>query len=529
MIKEKFSISNSRLSVVSITAEPSPRGDGYVKIPINDIKKSMRYQVLSVCDTTSGNPITMLTWGVQEVTLPGKDLKDITGVYALVKEPTKSGEVVHSVAETKVIMAMLYSLPDFALDVKEQLILSTKDQGLIDSFYNGYGDKGALKAELVGRLADKSYTVGKVQPQIQARTFRPGKRYSVYRLIHDLVADKAKILLSSDLIGKYSRITASKKVVPTDTTYQSDDWCQVIGYQGNKTRANLSLQYQGKVTVDVPVNQLGVTAGPRELKCIRTVSLIKDGRNHIEKLGVIVSENLARRLRGTGCVEDGNLVYKGALLLNLTKLPAISKGEIKKVASWYMAELEVKKFIADLAMDYIGVMRGTKAMPGTKPAPDSPSDAFLKSLGIYGDEYIPHREIPAKEGRSYCTREVITKISGIEMDPMKQWKFISDYTRGTVYNPSVKGKAQLNKIISMVNPKGLKLDDLEKEWSAKQKALADEIRDRKFQLIMSKTMDFADVRSGRNALNLIKSVDIYGDPTAKVSVSWRIKESTINI
>jgi hypothetical protein len=527
MIKEKFSISNSRLSVVSITATPG-NDQASVKIPINDIKKMMRYQVLSICDATTKYPITASSATLQEVNLAGRSIKDITAIYALVKEPTKSGDVQHTAEEVKAIMSMVYSLPDYALGVKEQLLRDTKDTALINCFYDGYGDKNTMRNEILSRLNDQNYSVGTVKFTAQTKTYSPGKRYSIYRLIHDLVDDNAKILLSADLVGKYSRITASKKIVPGDTTYLSDDWCHVTGYTGNKHRANLSLQYQGKVQIDVPANQVGVVPGPRELKCIRTVTLIKDGRPHIDKLGVIVSEKLARRLRGTGCVEDANLIYKGGLLLNLTKLPVISKAEIKKVASWYLAELEVKKYVADLAIDYIGIQRGVVPMPGSTPAAKDPKDAFLNSLGIYGDTYVPNREKPTKEGRQYSTREVHSSISGVENDPLKQWKFISDYVRGTQYQPRVKSKVVMDHIIKHINPKNLRLDDLEKEWTVKQKKIANELRDRKFQLIMSKTMDFNDAR-GKDAMSLVKSVQLFDDPTKNVTVSWKIKTKNIKI
>lgn len=521
MILEEFSISNSNLAVAKLSVEfDSSIGEAVVNLE-GGIKEQMRYQVLALYSTTSEGCSPLITAGLTKRRLYGIGLNKVIGVYTLVKRSGKVGQIQYTPDQVKTILRVLATLPHDALDVREQLILATGDQELIDLFYDSYGGDqwdGWLK-EIADRLVDPGYNPGtQATPVTQARTYKSGRRYSVYRLIHDLANDPgSKILISPDLIGKYQRITASKTVKPADTTYLTDDWCQVVGYQGNKTRANLSIQYQSKVVVDVPQNPHGVEAGPRELKCIRSMSLIKDGRLHVQSIGVMVSEGLARRLRGTGAVTDGNLIYKGALLLDLTKMPVISKSEIRPCPDWFLADLELRLATASLALDYIGVVKGTKQMPGSKPV-YTPAEQFLRDLGIYGDEYIPKRETPVREGTQYSVREVMAKITGLENDSLKVWKYFSDKVRSTKYSPRVNNRKGLDAIISLVGQTPGTIDEQEKYWTEKKKELSALLRDKKFQMIMSKRVPSEDKKS-----------HVKGDPTAQVVVGWKIKGGVIKV
>lgn len=302
-MSQKIRISNSKLIVEEIIK------------PISEPNKfpDLKYKVAFVVDRSAGLAYCIdnkLTFDhIAETTS-----KDAT--WYVIKEESKINPW-HDLDEYErtTLMFILSTISsDSYLDLAEKMILATGDKKIIDNFYGhlvyNCGDKWSFKniVKDIKNYKPERDEVTRI-PRYDGRV-----RYSVYKLINDLVKDKAKLLLDEDLVGKYNRISQRTVAVDDDSSSEKDDlpkWYQIIGKLGNMTRPNISLTF-------------------RKGNQSRNLNLIRDGLLNVRYLAVRVSDNLARRLRRSKCFSM-NLVRKNDYLLDLTELPVVSRAELGKI------------------------------------------------------------------------------------------------------------------------------------------------------------------------------------------------------
>ncbi len=421
-----------------------------------------------------------------------------TDVWALVKTKDKTIRK-YTEEEYRILLGAIGSSFTLGyLELCEKLCISTKDENLIKEFYSCYsGDR--FNKWLIEKYKDKSYTPA-IRNKEFPRQYR-GARYSIYELIKDLVNEKeAKVLLDAKFIGEYQRISKSKKKVPENVEYNKDDWSDIKGILGNKERANLSLLIQTPVSVTIPEET-------KKVKAIKSVNIIKDGIRNMDFIGVSVGKKLESKLIRTGCV-DFKLIWEGELILNLNKLPVVSTRDIKHTSAKNLAEKEFDLYIAKLACMYY------ERKDKTKPEPLSDREKYLRSFGIDGSSYIPVGEKPVSENKSYDTIALETNISGLPKN--NRLSILTLVAVGLKSN--VRMTTIEKKLVSFMSE--LKDED-RKQWIDKKNKLETELKDKKFQIILSKLM----IPKTRKA---IKSQTLIND-TGEFHISWTFKQKTIKL
>lgn len=260
-------------------------------------------------------------------------------------------------------------------------------------------------------------------------------KLSVYGLLHSLVSDQAKIFTDPEIVGTYSRIGMSKKERPKEVTIEDSRWQPILGLVGNKRRANLSVQFRSYITVEVPENDKGADPGPRTLEAFRTFNIIRDGVLNTRYLAVIVSSELAEKLKDSGCVE-GSVIFKNSLLLDLSQLPIILQTEIGDNLMEELGKTEIDLYKNKIKLSYVNY--GVKPAKTTKKSSaSSPQEQYLNSLGIFGNSYYPVNEKLVNEGESYEVLEYTPKILKVNVNPES---YIGDFLKtGSCKNPNILG------------------------------------------------------------------------------------------
>lgn len=513
-------ISGSRFKVVSYDVIP---GRENFNLPN---KKGMAYQFLVGYDRADYQ-------SVRRYDTSGKSsiINQSAHLLAVEKTKVRNQPQQYEREDLNLILMCLSGAPMYFLELVEALVLATKDQPLIKMFYKTYGSENIInfKKECVQIVANNMW-----QPEVDIAAHYPcaykkGRRYSIYRLVQDLVEDHAKILTDPDLIGAYERITASKKQRPEEVKVVEDQWQEIHSLVGNKTRANLSLQFTSYVDVTVPENDLGVKPGPRRnLECIKTFSLVKDGVLNMPLIAAKVSDKLAHKLRAVGCIKM-KLIYKNSLLLDLSSIPVISKGDMKKFDSDDLGSAEMDLFVSNMAIDYLNLKKNQSYVRKTKSKKNiSPQELFLRKLGIFDDKYYPQNEIGVREGRNYQTTELLTSIERVPSDSGQVFSAIRSYVKdGAIDKNCVKNavnRTNLEWILANIDKLAWDLD----KWKAFNKSANNKLRDMKFQIIMSKVANFYESKKPYVGKKKAR-VQLFEDPNRSVDVKWRFKDTNVNV
>jgi len=432
--------------------------------------------------------------------------------------------------ERKIILINIIGTPLNYLSLIEEMCISLEDENVINSFYSSYGRRGLtnFKEGLFDLIADPLYSPKITQNLSRRRIYKSGKRYSVYSLLNDLVKDKAKILVDQDLIGKYSRISASKKQKPAEVRYDTSCWENIQRLVGNSSRANLSLQYVSTVNVQIPDNPHNIPKKAGEnLKCIKSCNIIRDGMLNVPFIAVQVSKSLKRRLIGTGCIRSC-VIYNNRLLLDLSKLPIISRSELEPIDPVEIAKLEVEKFIAKIAIIYYTKLENRFNDPTPSEKPMSPEliekTKYLRSLGIVDRFYYPVNETREKENRSYSATELQVTLSNIlGTDIGKVYRSIGSYiSTGSVDKfLSAPKRVILTEILESI--KGYNLE----YWEKRQTSITNQLRRKVFHSIMSKGILKGD--RVKFLEDTVTEIAILDGSENFARVSWKIKEININL
>ena len=511
-----ININDSKLSIIKI--DTFDKGD--TKITGID-KTKLRYQVvlLTSSKTEQIAILPVLEGGV--VSVP-RSCRQFNEAWILENGTKKWTKEKYDGLDKDVMMKWLKALYPSRLDTAELICHAIGYGNLLNEFYSSYGTDmirdfyrhidSIINGSEAGTKISKKYVKQYVAP-----------RYSVYELLRDILeAGDVQIYTDPDLLGKYKRISRGTK---TGATTLPDRWCKAIGVVGNRTRANLSISYDSKVTVEIPTNSLGIPAGPKELTSTRSFCIIKDGVLWSRKLGIKTKNStLLRKLRNSKAIEMG-LVYDDEYLLDLSKIPVISCAKTRYITSHTMASAELKVEYSRIAYLYSlykerAERLGTKAekIPVAKPTPE---EQFLHGLGIYGDKYIPPKTVTASVESTYESIEVVGNLLGFLKDPSGQiLKYINTGTSSYEY---------VNEILKDIEKKhatsGRTWAEEIKFWDNENGKRIKVLRDLKFRFILGKTLKFSDNRSKVENVR----VPIYLGGTKYATVYWTVKKSKFEV
>jgi hypothetical protein len=388
-------------SKIGITQLDYEKGDSLVKVN----KGSLKYQrILFTSPGTS--KFAVLPAVAEEIEVPSGIRKAFSEAWVIEKTTDKAMKEKYNGFEKDVMLKWMKSLYPSHLDTAELLCRACGYGNVMTKFYKSYGTEMIRDFyRLIDSITD-GYEKGSGKSEKKYAAQYISKKYSVYELLQDIMkSGKVKIYTDPELLGEYKRITR-KKII--EGSMVPDLWCPVVGLVGNRERANLSLSYKTQITVDVPENSHGAAPGPRNLECVRSFCIVKDGLVWSKRLGIKTEDKtLVRKLRGSGAIEM-DLVMSDEYLLNLENLPVISIPQIRHITSWQLAEAETAIEYARIGgiwarrMEYMERKSLPKCPDKMEIEPTSPAEVYLRSLGIYGNKYIPVSKTADVEKRYVC-------------------------------------------------------------------------------------------------------------------------------
>lgn len=533
-MKNEIKIQNSRLKLVQLDYE---QFDNQVIVHKENLKYQAIYFINDSLGTGLCSYISIAGFGIGttggfkfNIPISISDKWKETRVtwkeaWVIEKTNTKNPEATLSIDEKKVLISILpIMMKEDHLDTAELLCRAIKDSKLLNCFYESYGDFSNMY-----KISYNKYcSLEEINDDADISSellYASRRKYSVYDLLNDLIADKASIYTDYELIGKhYKKIS---KTVRDGSEYVPDKWKNIISLIGNRTRANLSLAYYGIVSVDIPKNSFGIPEGPKELKTIKSYCIVKDGVLWTSLIGVRVnSKKLIKKLKLVGVVK-GELVFENELLLDLKKLPIIRKSQMK-VRPIDLARAEANIKLAEVAQTYL---RKKKWMDSVKVTvlPDkiakpkkSDKEEFLNNLGIYGDTFVPTK-VTSEVKESYNAYQIISSITGIPQDPYTQ---IRNYVNNPARCNNVV-KSFLDKNVLPDTKKGKSYDELIKAWEDYKERNIKQLRDLKFRLIMGKNLKLYEHKSP-DVQRCVFTLNV-PNTDKNIRVRWAIKKTSIEV
>lgn len=291
---------------------------------------------------------------------------------------------------------------------------------------------------------------------------------------------------------------------------------------GNKRRANLSLTYSMDTKVGIPVNPYDIIPGVYTFKKKSAICIIKDSILHQKYLGVKVSKTLEKKLKRTK-VLVGDLLGEGEFLIDFSKLPVVSKDWIREVSKSHLGKLEVQYILSKIILKYINFI-----WEKNREEKKSDKKLFLESLGIYGEYYKGCKNENDPYNEDIPTYPVIELISRISAENVNIWEGY-DETQYKLYHDLTKRSQTsrwLRELFDSINIDencSKNLEEFKNKWISCRNSYGNEIRERVFDLIMSKTFYFTEGYIERNnvRVKLIENKDFY------VRVNWIFKSRDI--
>lgn len=440
MINEIF-ISNSKLKVVKVTDTNR-----------EDLKKIAVYKTAYMLTGARGVSAWAIPWIV-------------------VKSDEKFGDIKYNESELIILSELCresYLIGKTAL--AELIVRAIGDKKIINSFYSDLRFITTIGSFIQNPKVEKP-------DFIQAAIYQKS-RYSIHQLLKDLVEDKSQVLIDPELIGHYKRMSCSVTVTQ-EYKEQFEKWCDLCDIVGNKTRANLSISISSKVSVKIPENELGITPEERTLDYRRNMCIVRDGLIWTRYIAVKVNnKRFINRLYSSGCV-IGTVIYNNELLLDLSKIPVISKSKLKGINSISLCEAEVNVLKCDAAIKYLTQLQKQTEKP-KEEIKLSPEIIYLHKLGIYDDKFFPST-ITAPTTDSYSFVELRSVTS--EWPP-----YVAREVSNLVNNKfkNIRHYPYFYNFISNIDIKSKPIDELIRDWKTKEYNCIKHLRDIKFRLILKK-------------------------------------------
>ena len=449
--------------------------------------------------------------------------------YVIMKNGSRDSKITYTEEERERLVSIFFGVVnEYRLDTAEILCHTIENKELLTTFYSDYGVMTETKNACISLLnSGKIPTTKGVSKQFPFQYIR--SRYSIYELAQDLIQDKSYICTDNELLsGSYKKISRGMKKT---SEFIGDSWNPMISLSFNKTRANLNINYICSVKVDIPENEVGIESGSRELKTLKSICLVKDGKVCNTSFGIrIKSKSLERKLRSTGILKT-SLACPGDFLINIESLPVISKSKTSNIRSFDLAREEIYYRISDIAIEYLK-RRQYKESKGLKVLPEkleeekkTPQELYLESLGIYGDYFYPDKKV-GKVSKVYDTTELIANINII---PTKE-TCTKNITK--ILNGATKSNTFVNDFInSVIIPeinKGVPYSELIRKWEIRKNKSKNLIRDFKFRLITGKSLKVCVHSCPRKSiLDTREVIRISELMQYEIPVTWSLKESHV--
>lgn len=513
-----ININESKLSIIKLDFT---KGDTKIcGLP----KSEMKYQRV-ILTSPSDSSIYVLPAPTPDIDVPAVCKRaGYSEAWIITEGKTRHSGNKYTGIEKDVMLKWVKELYPAHLDTAEILVRTVDYGNVIRKFYESYGtdlirDFYLLIDQIIDGVVKGT---GKSDKKFAKTYIRP--RYGIFEFLQDIMeAGDVKIYTDPDLIGQYKRISRglkfTGKIVP-------DKWCDVIGIIGNRTRANLSISYMSDVIVNVPENTHGATPGDRTLKSNKSFCVVKDGVVWGKWMGIKTkNQTLVKKMRSSGMIKSG-ILYDDEYLINLESIPVISYKETRHITSRLLAWREAEVELAKIGLAWARRMKHMedkklKVCPKSIDVEVSEEEKYLRTLGIYGDTYVPSGEV-ADTTRSYESYEVIGHVSSLPSDyGLTAMKYING---GTLSSDCAKAFLDHVSDLHVKNSRtwGTEVAMWEREVSKRIK----DLREIKFRFILGKTLKFTDTK-GKKVENVRVKLPL--DESHNLTVYWTMCKTRYEI
>jgi hypothetical protein len=424
---------------------------------------------------------------------------DLCCIYYLVRLKEPAPSVTYERDDIEAILEFLGYLPVYYNKVATQIARGLGKAYPLSLFSDAYGYRAMC--EVTSHLSRIIPSSDKTDeefmkawnelPDIDRTTPVPGPRaeYSVYRLCHDLVEDKAGILIDNTLV-KYNRIT--REMAYTETEVFNDKSYQVIGLCGNKTRANLSLTYEiPKDEIKVPENPYGITASG--LRMTRNYCVIRDGRLNMKSLAVRISKKLAGKFKILGLL-NMELIREDEYVISLEKLPILRPRDIKPTSGYYLGYLEMSSAWYGAKKNYLEVLKYRSMTEAEKEAEKFRIGCHI-SIGVV-DKKLEYNKPKkgAKDGHYTYTAYTLKPFGGLPKYNKESVRGALGTTGARTYLPNIRKYSWLWKVIDAVDQElsGSTVTELLEKYTALKEKTDSMIHEKVFEAIYNKRINFPD-------------------------------------
>lgn len=485
---KEIKIDNTRLIIKQV---PIKFGITTGVIDLSYEKPFMKYQAALISPINFSKPMSILDFRNvnRKICLPS-ELRD-TEAFILCKGYETYHVEDYNENEASILLGWLwFALREDRLGLAENIVHALKNNNLANRFYETYGLTSEIFIEdLKNRVISSNSKYLNKDFDFERPKIYNGNRYSIVDLVNDLVKYKAEIYINPELIGTYKRI--SEKTIETHhplfidkPTYITDEWFRVVGAVRNSERANLSINYRGKVSVHIPENKdLDVKDETVTLDAMRNFCVIEDGMLNMKKLVVRTNDTgFIKKLKQTGLFRN-YLLANNEAIIDLTKIPVISGyGSKFKVPKKMLATAELN-YVKSKIINYYIKRKQRNELPEEKTIVVSPKEQYLNKLGIYGKYYFPLKisKSTDKITSSTCKISISSKYS-----PVQYLKSIDSFiVKGQCKNKFINDT--LTDFIKSLNGKGIDSDTIIKNtdehiyWKNK-------VCDLKFRIIIGKSL-----------------------------------------
>ena len=463
-------------------------------------KSKLRYQYVLVENTKTGKLSPDFPYGSKKVHLYNNDPKKL---YLLVKNKKKFGKDIQLTEDEKI--SVLKFLKDFIVQYPlecEPLVYSIRNKKLVEEYQSCFGS--AIKGKFIPFL-DKLIN----DPQLLIdegncddfflKDYK--RRYSIIDLLDELKEDpKSKIKLIPDILN-YNRVSPKITDISKNIVEYLDTPGEILSISKSKSKFNINITYKSFVKITAPSGNVY-----DDFSCLKNFCVIKEGKLNTKYICVEINSKIAKKLKRLGVIYTK--LNQDTYILDLSKLPIYSRGNIGIVLPWMLEKYEYEYQCSKFKEEYIKYLMEKNGV----------SKKEVPEIDIVNKIYTP-KQLSRSSNGSYMATHYETEITDTIFPKNSVKRKILFNNRNSIIDSTPKN------IIKEVDDlaKTETLENLLSRTKIEVKKSSEMLSNSKFKLILTKSCKFY-TGTGRDAYGRITPLKgKYGE----IKLMWNIKEQKV--
>ncbi len=461
----KIPNSNLFLKIVNI--------GGTSKYTLDSDKAKLRYQFVVSEEGTLIH--SHFTYGTNTILLGSTP--EPRKLYFLEKSKVKFDKNIKlDIEDSITILKFLKEFAYYYPAQSEPLVMALRNKTILNEYRKSFGP--GIKHNFISLISDviKNPTqLGLMDSNIEFEWKGDRRKYSVINLLEELKSTGSKIKRVDYIIG-YNNV--SQKVI--DKTKNKVEYLdkggEILSISKSRTKLSLNITYKSFVDVTTPDGK-----EYKDFSIIKNLCIIKNGSLNTKKICIeSTDKKFIGKLKRLGVVYTE--LISGTYILDLEKLPLITKNNIKSIQYWMLTDYEYYYQCYKFQKEYIKFKLGN-------------SQESVPEFDLDNKVYNPV-QVSRKSNSSYTTQVIETVIKDSQFPSKSSQRLIIFNNTDTLQ----KGTLVYN-LINEIDNSSITLEDLLKEKEKETKKYLNLLKECIFSLIASKECKFrhglgADVCGG---------------------------------